>query len=87
MGWFSKPRETEKSVYEPTEEEYQNYMAGYRLGFPVEEDQPAILRIDPNEPLFRRGLTDGMRTYQENQEFLAERPVQNSGGFFGWFRR
>lgn len=51
-----------------------SYMIGFRLGFPVDEDEPVTLQVNPNDPEFRRGLTDGVRNFQENRAFLAEHP-------------
>lgn len=68
MGFFNKNRASEE------QDNYESYMTGFRLGFPVDEDEPGAYDIDPNNSEFRRGLVDGVTQNQENKTFLANRP-------------
>jgi hypothetical protein len=56
----------------PTQEEYDAFMVGFRLGFPCAGDPPATIENAGNEH-FRKGLQAGMKDFKRvPQELLDE---------------
>lgn len=71
MGWLFNKNvpvvQPENLPNEDSQEEYEQYMMGFRLGFPVEDDPPPIIP-DEDNVAFQRGLADGQREFQQAQE-------------------
>lgn len=49
-----------------TQEEYENFMNGFRRGFPVEGDPEPIIPENPSER-YLEGLENGRQAYEENE--------------------